>query len=158
MYFILAILLSLISILLTRLKSKNIILVISYLFFFISPILSYFGVIGVLTGFDSIGSNGIYFGISFYTVNISYHLLKNKFRLTEDIKKHHRYRPLKLNRCVRDASYEVDVQVHMFWRNNCHRKIRVNHRTCPWHKMGYKYVILFIFSYFYIEIIFFNNI
>ena len=78
MYFILAILLSLISILLTRLKSKNIILVISYLFFFISPILSYFGVIGVLTGFDSIGSNGIYFGISFYTVNISYHLLKSR--------------------------------------------------------------------------------
>lgn len=78
MYFILAIPLSLLSILLTRLKNNNIILVISYLFFFICPILTYFGVIGVLTGFDSIYTNGIYFGISFYTVNIAYHLLKSR--------------------------------------------------------------------------------
>jgi alginate O-acetyltransferase complex protein AlgI len=78
MYFILAIILSLVSILSTRLKNKNMILVISYLFFFISPVLSYFGIIGVLTGFDSIGTNGIYFGISFYTVYISYHLLKSR--------------------------------------------------------------------------------
>ena len=78
MYFILAIPLSLIAMLLIRLKNKNIILIISYLFFFIGPILSYFGVIGVLTGFDSIITNGIYFGISFYTVNIAYHLLKNR--------------------------------------------------------------------------------
>ena len=49
-----------------------------YLFFFITPILTYFGVIGVLTGFDSIYSGSLYFGISFYTVNIAYQLLKNR--------------------------------------------------------------------------------
>ncbi len=78
MYFILAIILSLLSILSIRLNNKNIDLVISYLFFFTSPILSYFGLIGVLTGFDSVGTNGIYFGVSFYTVYISYHLIKSR--------------------------------------------------------------------------------
>jgi D-alanyl-lipoteichoic acid acyltransferase DltB (MBOAT superfamily) len=32
----------------------------------------------VLTGFDSIYTSGLYFGISFYTVNIGYQLLKNR--------------------------------------------------------------------------------
>ena len=78
MYLILSIPFSLFAILISRLINKNIISIISYLFFFISPILTYFGVIGVLTGLDSIYTSGLYFGISFYTVNIGYQLLRNR--------------------------------------------------------------------------------
>lgn len=78
MYIILSISFSVLAILSTRLINKNILLVIPYLFFFISPILTYFGVIGALTGFDRIYTSSLYFGISFYTVNIAHHLLKSR--------------------------------------------------------------------------------
>jgi D-alanyl-lipoteichoic acid acyltransferase DltB (MBOAT superfamily) len=78
MYLILAIILSLLAILSTRLKKQKVISAIPYLFFFICPILTYFGVISVLTGFDNIYTSSIYFGISFYTVNIGYYLLKSR--------------------------------------------------------------------------------
>jgi alginate O-acetyltransferase complex protein AlgI len=77
MYLILAINFSFLAILLSKLPYKNINLYISYLFFFICPILTYFKVLGVLTGFNSIYANSIYFGLSFYTLNIAYHLLKS---------------------------------------------------------------------------------
>jgi len=78
MYLILSIPLSLFAIFISRKINNDIIIsIVSYLFFFISPILTYFGVIGVLTGFDSIYSSSLYFGISFYSVNIGYQLLKN---------------------------------------------------------------------------------
>jgi alginate O-acetyltransferase complex protein AlgI len=75
MYVILAISLSLLAILSTRLKNQKVLTAIPYLFFLICPFLTYVGIIGVLTGFDSTYNNGIYFGISFYTVNIAYHLI-----------------------------------------------------------------------------------
>ena len=78
MYLILAIILSLLGILSTRLKKRKVISAIPYLFFFICPILTYFRIISVLTGFDNIYTSSIYFGISFYTVNIGYFLLKNR--------------------------------------------------------------------------------
>jgi len=79
MYLILSIPFSLFAILISRkINNDTIISIVSYLFFFISPILTYFGVIGILTGFDSIYSSSLYFGISFYTVNIAYQLLKNR--------------------------------------------------------------------------------
>jgi alginate O-acetyltransferase complex protein AlgI len=78
MYLILAIILSLLAILSTRLKKRKVISALPYLFFFICPILTYFGVISVLTGFDNIYTSSIYFGISFYTVNIGYYLLKSR--------------------------------------------------------------------------------
>jgi len=78
MYLILAIILSLLAILSTRLKKRKVISAIPYLFFFICPILTYFGVISVLTGFDNIYTSSIFFGISFYTVNIGYYLLKSR--------------------------------------------------------------------------------
>ncbi len=78
MYLILAIILSLLAILSTRLKKRKVISAIPYLFFFICPILTYLGVISVLTGFDNIYTSSIYFGISFYTVNIGYYLLKSR--------------------------------------------------------------------------------
>ena len=79
MYLILSVPLSLFAIFLSRkINNDTIISIVSYLFFFISPILTYFGVIGVLTGFDSIYTSGLYFGISFYTVNIGYQLSKNR--------------------------------------------------------------------------------
>ena len=55
------------------------------IFFFIGPILTYFGVIGVLTGFNGSGLVGGYtFGITFYTVYIAYQISKHK----ELLKKH----------------------------------------------------------------------
>jgi hypothetical protein len=78
MYLIIAIIFSLLAILSTRLKKRKIISAIPYLFFFICRILTYFGVISVLTGFDNIYTSSIYFGISFYTVNIGYYLLTNR--------------------------------------------------------------------------------
>ena len=39
-----------------------------YAVFFIAPALTYFGVIGVLTGFDGKSSTGLFVGITFYTV------------------------------------------------------------------------------------------
>lgn len=79
MYLILSVPLSLFAIFLSRkINNDTIISIVCYLFFFISPILTYFGVIGVLTGFDSIYTSGLYFGISFYTVNIGYQLSKNR--------------------------------------------------------------------------------
>jgi hypothetical protein len=79
MYLILSIPLSLFAIFISRKINNDIIIsIVSYLFFFISPILTYFGIIGVLTGFDSIYTSGLYFGISFYTVNIGHQLLRNR--------------------------------------------------------------------------------
>jgi alginate O-acetyltransferase complex protein AlgI len=78
MYLILAIILSSLAILSTRLKNQNLISAIPYLFFFICPLLTYFGAISVLTGFDNIYTSSIYFGISFYTVNIGHCLLKSR--------------------------------------------------------------------------------
>ena len=78
MYLVLAISLSLLAGLSTSLKNQKIISALPYLFFFICPILTYFEVISVLTGFDNIYSSSIYFGISFYTVNIGYYLLKHR--------------------------------------------------------------------------------
>jgi len=77
MYLLLSLPLSLLAILLTSLKNNNVIKVIPYLFFFTCPILTYFGVIGVLTGFNGTYASGLYFGISFYTLNIAYHLSKS---------------------------------------------------------------------------------
>jgi alginate O-acetyltransferase complex protein AlgI len=78
MYLVLAISLSLLAGFSTSLKNRKIISALPYLFFFICPILTYFEAISVLTGFDNIYSSSIYFGISFYTVNIGYNLLKHR--------------------------------------------------------------------------------
>lgn len=45
-----------------------------YVFFFIGPVLTYFDIIGVLTGFNGDGLSGVTFGITFYTIFIAYNL------------------------------------------------------------------------------------
>jgi D-alanyl-lipoteichoic acid acyltransferase DltB (MBOAT superfamily) len=49
-----------------------------YLFFSIAPVLTYFEVIGVLSGFDGGGSSLLTFGLTFYTVYVAYQLSKYK--------------------------------------------------------------------------------
>ena len=78
MYFILALPISLLVLLLLHTFKGKLTSILPYLFFFVGPVLTYFGVIGVLTGFNANGSNSIYFGISFYTVFIAYQI--SKFR------------------------------------------------------------------------------
>jgi len=50
----------------------------AWLFFFIGPLLTYFDLIGVLTGFNSSDFNQYLFGITFYTLYISYQISKQK--------------------------------------------------------------------------------
>ena len=53
--------------------------VIAYILFFIGPMLTYIGEIGVLTGFNKIQSyNNYMFGITFYTVYVAHQIYKNK--------------------------------------------------------------------------------
>ncbi len=74
MFLTLAIPIALISLLVAYAKNRYINFISPYLFFFTGPVLTYFGFINTLTGFNGIDSNKIYFGITFYTVFIAYHL------------------------------------------------------------------------------------
>ena len=76
MYLTIALPLSVLALLLVIGKVGETFSLIPYLFFFIGPTLTYFGAIGVLTGFDGNGFGGLTFGITFYTVFIAYLLSK----------------------------------------------------------------------------------
>jgi alginate O-acetyltransferase complex protein AlgI len=79
MYLIVAITLSLLALTILAVPLQKKYFLFPYLFFFIGPILTYFGVIGVLTGFNGSGlAAGYTFGITFYTVYIAYQISKNK--------------------------------------------------------------------------------
>ena len=79
MYLIFAIPLSLLALALLNASFQKNYFLVPYLFFFIGPILSYFGVIGVLTGFNGAELVGGYtFGITFYTVYIAHQISKHK--------------------------------------------------------------------------------
>jgi phosphate uptake regulator len=85
MYLIVALTLSLLALALLAAPLQKKYFLVPYLFFFIGPILTYFGVIGVLTGFNGSELVGGYtFGITFYTVYIAYQISKHK----ELLKKH----------------------------------------------------------------------
>jgi hypothetical protein len=49
-----------------------------YLFFLIAPVLTYFDVVGVLSGFDGGSSSLLTFGLTFYTLYVAYQLSKYK--------------------------------------------------------------------------------
>jgi alginate O-acetyltransferase complex protein AlgI len=83
MYLTLAVPITLIALLSAYTKNRYINFLFPYLFFFTGPILTYLGFINVLTGFDGIASNGVYYGITFYTVFIAFLLSKRR----NDIKK-----------------------------------------------------------------------
>jgi alginate O-acetyltransferase complex protein AlgI len=84
MYLIVAITLSLLALALLAAPLKNKYFLVPYLFFFIGPILTYFGLIGVLTGFNGSGLAGGYtFGITFFTVYIAYQISKFKALLNK---------------------------------------------------------------------------
>ncbi len=77
MYLILSLPLSLLALLVVQQKNK--LFWVPYLFFLIGPMLTYFGVIRVLTGFNGSGLvGGATFGITFYTVYIAYQISKNR--------------------------------------------------------------------------------
>ena len=79
MYLIVAIPLSLLALALLAAPFQKNYFLFSYLFFFIGPILTHFGVVGVLTGFNGSGlGEGYTFGITFYTVYIAYQISKHK--------------------------------------------------------------------------------
>jgi alginate O-acetyltransferase complex protein AlgI len=79
MYIIIALALSILSLALLDTRFEKKYFITPYLFFFIGPVLTYFDVIGVLTGFDGNGVIGDYtFGITFYTIFIAYQISKNK--------------------------------------------------------------------------------
>jgi alginate O-acetyltransferase complex protein AlgI len=79
MYLIVAVPLSLLALALLALPLQKKCFFVSYLFFFIGPMLTYFGVIGVLTGFNVSEFEESYkFGITFYTVFIAYQISKFK--------------------------------------------------------------------------------
>lgn len=85
MYLLVAIPLSLLALALLAAPLQKKYFLFPYLFFFIGPVLTYFGVIGVLTGFNGSEFGGGYtFGITFYTVYIAYQISKHK----ELLKKH----------------------------------------------------------------------
>lgn len=79
MYLIIAIPLTLLAIALLAAPTQKKYFLVPLLFFFIGPILTYFGVLGVLTGFnESELQVGYKFGITFYTVYIAYQISKYK--------------------------------------------------------------------------------
>jgi alginate O-acetyltransferase complex protein AlgI len=79
MYLIAAIPISLLALALLAAPLQKKFFLVPYLFFFIGPILTYFGVIGVLTGFNGIALAGApTFGLTFYTVYIAYQISKHK--------------------------------------------------------------------------------
>ena len=85
MYLIVAIPLSLLALALLAVPLQRKFFLVPYIFFFIGPILTYIGVIEVLTGFNGSGLEvGYKFGITFYTVYIAYQISKYK----ELLKKH----------------------------------------------------------------------
>jgi alginate O-acetyltransferase complex protein AlgI len=51
---------------------------LGYGFFFITPILTISGALGVLTGFSDAGANGLLFGVSFYSVFVAYVFIKHR--------------------------------------------------------------------------------
>jgi alginate O-acetyltransferase complex protein AlgI len=77
MFLTLAIPITLIALLFAFFENRHLNSISPYLFFFTGPILTYVGFINVLTGFDGINSNSVYFGVTFYTVFIAY-ILSNK--------------------------------------------------------------------------------
>lgn len=77
MYLTIVIPLALLAIVLLAPPFKKLYFLLPYLYFSIGPILTYFGVIGVLTGFnDGELSESYTFGITFYTVYIAYNISK----------------------------------------------------------------------------------
>lgn len=85
MYLVVAIPLSFLALALIAAPLQKKSFLVPYLFFFIGPILTYFGVIGVLTGFNEGGfAAGYTFGITFYTVYIAYQVSKNKESLKKN--------------------------------------------------------------------------
>jgi alginate O-acetyltransferase complex protein AlgI len=83
MYLTLAVPITLIALLSAYLNNRYTNFIFPYLFFFTGPILTYLGFINVLTGFDGIDSNRVFYGITFYTVSIAFLLSKRR----NDIKK-----------------------------------------------------------------------
>ncbi len=84
MYLIVAIPLSLLALALLTTPLKKYYILAPYLFFFITPILTYIGAIGVLTGFNGSGLVKDYsFGITFYTIYIAHQISKHKEFLRE---------------------------------------------------------------------------
>lgn len=83
MYLAFAVPLSLLALALLAAPLQKKFSLVPYLFFFIGPMLTYFGMIGVLTGFNGGGLAMSYtFGITFYTVYIAYQISKKNESLT----------------------------------------------------------------------------
>ena len=77
-YLILALPLSVLTLLLSFIKNRKISAFLPYALFFSVPILTYSGVIGTLSGFDREGTSPIFFGITFYAAFLAYHLAVNR--------------------------------------------------------------------------------
>jgi alginate O-acetyltransferase complex protein AlgI len=79
MYLVIALPLSLLAIALLSTSLQKKYFFVPYLFFFICPVLTYFGWIAVLTGFNGSGSSISYtFGITFYTIYIAHQISRHK--------------------------------------------------------------------------------
>jgi hypothetical protein len=84
MYLLLALPLAIIVLALLSAPIQKKYFLLSYLFFFIGPALTYFNIIGVLTGFNETELlQGYTFGITFYTVYIAYCISQHKELLTK---------------------------------------------------------------------------
>ena len=77
MYLLLALPIAFLALILSSFSSAKVKVYLPYLFFFVGPLLTFFGLISVLTGFNANESNVIYFGITFYTLFIAYQLSSN---------------------------------------------------------------------------------
>jgi alginate O-acetyltransferase complex protein AlgI len=78
MFLIIPLILSIAALILIRPKFNTIVGVLPYLFFLIAPILTFFEILGTLTGFDGGESNIFTFGLAFYTFYLAYQLAKHK--------------------------------------------------------------------------------
>ena len=79
MYLVVAIPLSLLALALLTARIQKEYSFVQYAFFFIGPTLTFFGTIGVLTGFNGSGlEKGYSFGITFYTIYIAHQISKHK--------------------------------------------------------------------------------
>jgi alginate O-acetyltransferase complex protein AlgI len=81
MFIVLSLLTSILALMLIQVNFNGFRKLLPYLFFLTAPILTYFEVIGTLTGFDGGDSNFFTFGLTFYTVYVAHQLCKHKDEL-----------------------------------------------------------------------------
>jgi alginate O-acetyltransferase complex protein AlgI len=78
MFLITPLILSVIALILIKRQFNNVLFIFPYLFYLIVPILTYYEVIGTLTGFDGRDSDYYIFGLAFYSISLAYQLSKYK--------------------------------------------------------------------------------